>query len=189
MKSFYLTAFKIIIVTFQKPRSLGYFSNQGPTSRSTLKIHFVNSQDRNFILTQSAGSFQGTNLRNCEGFKWGMIFYQWRWWKENWREEKWQKGICFTIVPINTCFRQPKHYMRVIYYFCLVVSCHQPAQKSATSLHLIWEYTEAYWKKILAASWVSLLLFSFLTALWWNTNTVFLPFLVLPKHITQFGLN
>lgn len=95
MKSFYLTAFKIIIVTFQKPRSLGYFPNQGPTSRSTLKIHFVNSQDRNFILTQSAGSFQGTNLRNCEDFKWAMIFYQWRWWKENWREEKSQKGMFY----------------------------------------------------------------------------------------------
>lgn len=114
-----------------------------------------------FILTQSAGSFQGVYLRNCKDVKRDMIFHQWSWWKENGRNDKPQRGIYFTTVIINTCFSWPKQSMKVIYYFCLVSSCHQPAQKSTSRLHQIWKYMETYWKKILSTSWVVLLFFFF----------------------------
>jgi len=42
MKSCYLTVFKTIIVTFQEPRSLGYFSNQGLASRYHSEKYFKN---------------------------------------------------------------------------------------------------------------------------------------------------
>lgn len=83
MKSCYLTVFKTIIVTSQELHSLGYFSNQGSASGYHSKKHFKNPLyqqlrwiEISFILTQSAGSFQGTNLRNCEDFKRDLIFYQ-----------------------------------------------------------------------------------------------------------------
>jgi len=149
------------------------------TVRSTLKIHFINSWDRNFFcITTISRQFSRHKFKKMWGFPMRHDFLSMKLMKRKWKGRNTQKGNVF-----YNCLYQHILWMSKAKYGgdillppseLLSSTCTKICHKSASDPRI----HGSYWKKILSASRVSLLLFSFHTPLWWNSE--FLPLLALP---------
>lgn len=151
------------------------------TVRITLKIHFINSWDRNFFYINTISrQFSRHKFKKLWGFQTWYDFLSMKLMKRKWKERKTTKGNTFYNCPYQHMLQVTKaKYKGVIItsaYWSLVINLPKNLLQACIWSENTWKLTERRYRQQ-----AECLFCSSPSVLWWNTDTGFLPLLALPQ--------